>query len=357
MPDIFDEEVLRETALEEVALGIEAVPPNPGTEEDDTQSSQYLQEWARGFVLSSKTVLFAKEQRTASTPGGRSWPLELSLVLLAKAVVGDTTTAAVSPPEFSEVVLVSWRFAGKSGRIIEVDGQNKIVATNPTCRNFDCQTTHRGSFVILPMAGATAHKFARADRPLVPPKVLRLKVMFETALCNLQRGESESVSLDPCLLCGADGPLLLGSVCKTGQGEGAGESGGAGSHDDGEEQGSGQEQGPLLVCAFCLQSFHSACACTVAGTSDFASEFRGLLESESANPVPVDFGSDLDAKAIVWKHLFKSLHPVFKKRASKSGDITEQICPLCPLCNTVFECLERDHEEDHCQVDTGDRGS
>ena len=255
-------DTLREASLQELAFPGTALRSQPGNDGEgsggsrgalnpdadadaDDDSSQAIGAGARLLAWAqecSKTVTLLSrlsEQRDLP-PGGREWPLQLSLVKLQH--------------DEPEVVLVAWRFAGKSGRIIDLDTRNKVVATNPRCREFNCDVSgaHRSSQVLMPLTGVCPHRQRLADRPDLPADALRLKAAF----ANGSRNACESLSLDACHICGVGG-LVPGPGNATA------------ARDDGDHG--------VLVCAFCLQSVHLSCANRAAAQAS-PSETKAMLD-------------------------------------------------------------------------------
>ena len=262
---------------------------------DELQREEMLQEvcvgrvgspaaWAEAFGHSARAVLLAGEQqRTRVAPGGPDWPPELSLVCVRKGTG-------------IEMVLVAWKFTGKSGRCIELDSSNNIVATNPTCRSFDCQpgSAQEDSEIILPAVGAWPHKLRRSERPPLPPRVLRLKQMFEAAATVRDRSDGESLSLEPCYLC---------------------QQGGLDSLDMSEAAAGSSDKGEVSMCAFCLQSLHMCCAAHEAQQH----EVSQLVARVDSNLDGADVTAVRDA-----------LHRHFQSSSDSS-----QVC--CSLCAAVLQ--------------------
>lgn len=284
LPDSVAEEGLtRDTALSEVifpssGFASESSDRNTGildqgdpievhTSGEDS-STRSLRLWAEGFGESAAAFELMLGQKHIS-PGGGDWPLELSLVLTKTKVVPSASAGPIvanpSEREHQEhecgIAFVAWRLPGKTGRMIEVDANNCLIATNPTCQAFDLQegNRHEGSEILLPATGAWAHKSRRADRPPVPPPALRLKQMFETALSH-QCGTDDHLSLESCFVCG-EGAL---------GGEAA-------------EEVEITEAKPISLCPFCLRSLHFTCASSdkYVGLprSDFVSALDGVVEN------------------------------------------------------------------------------
>lgn len=287
------------------AAGVTVTGASTTTPETTTEGKgkDHFSEWSHAFQLSAKAALVSIDQlKRGIPPGGNDWPLEMSLVLMKDSeseslkVKGSASSAGSAGPSSEltsaspafDVVIVAWRISGKCGRIIPLDERNRVIATNPTCRIFDCQpgNRHAGSEIVLPATGACPHRCRRFERPDFPPAALRLKHMFEAVGCNGERNTSESLSLDPCFLCGEGG---LGVMDLTPESE------------------------AVSLCAFCLQSFHVSCATRESEKHSHASLVAAVV---------AELGAD-DTSS-----LQDDLHKCFKTQIS-------DVC--CPLCATVLE--------------------
>ncbi len=315
--DLDDEmEAMRESALHEATLGTEGL--TEGVECEDSgggrgevgEGNPEFQTWVEAFYTDSKALLWCQTQRKTVTPGGRGWPLDLSLMLVCSK--RGSSSGSSSGPEFIEpadqhVALVSWTFVGKKGRIIDLDSQNKVVAVNPGCKSIDIQpgAVNSDSSILIPATGVQSHKNRQPDRPSLPAHVLKLKMVFETALCNKQRSPTESISLDPCFICGKGESLLSLDHA-------------APKDEDAEE--------PVLQCPICLHGLHSTCAHEKASSIEFQSELQTRLNRLLAS----DEGHE-GAAPLSWGEVLASLRSAIGMQQS------DPVC--CELCSAALQYL------------------
>lgn len=200
------------------------LPPPPLASSEDLR-----QQWCQGFECGFTLLKDRLAANTAQPALGGVWPHELSLIATYSNPLPDPD-AAPEPVTSSScssklapcnryndvkgnpvVLVIAWVDPnpnpknGKppSGRVCDVK-EGKVLALVPArhmlldCSSSNCE-------VILNSIGMRPHKEGKKSRPPLPPISAKLKQMWEVAFSRLYSSRDESVTLEPCIKCGAAG--------------------------------------------------------------------------------------------------------------------------------------------------------
>lgn len=154
---------------------------------DQLQGGEFVSNSLRAYAcwatdINKAIFAFAHAHTAHKSICGDFSKLDSSRTGLSLVLYRDERSSVYDPEEYNlQVVLVQWVLGGKTGRIADLDDQQKVIAIVASGKKRIPIDFHE-SHIIHPVTGVFMEKVRKRERPSLPEHIKRLKDMWTCAV-------------------------------------------------------------------------------------------------------------------------------------------------------------------------------